>query len=76
MIGRSLGSNRLALEFYAANLGAKMSYLTKGGEPITAVEALVSGPLKYGGRIVGKRCGTTRDIGAAVQRNCAETLLM
>ena len=76
VIGRILGSNRVAPEFYAANLDAVMSYLAKGGEPIPAVEALVSRPLKYGGRVIGKRCGTTRNIGAAAQRNFGGTLLM
>ncbi|TPG04541.1 hypothetical protein EAH84_15385 [Sphingomonas oligophenolica] len=54
-----------AADWYAVNLDALVSYLAKSAEPLPAAAALVHRALEPGGSIVGKRCGTTNNIGRA-----------
>lgn len=51
---------------YSANLQAVLAYVLKGAEP-DAAAALCIGH-EAGGRIIGKRCGTSRNIGAKARR--------
>ncbi len=51
---------------YSANLQAVLAYVLKGAEP-DAAAALGIGH-EAGGRIIGKRCGTSRNIGAKARR--------
>lgn len=46
---------------YAANLGTVLAYALKGVEPDAAVELAIEH--EAGGRVIGKRCGRSRNIG-------------
>jgi hypothetical protein len=49
---------------YAENLGAVLAYVLKGAEPEAA--AAISIEHKHGGRIIGKRCGMSRNLARPV----------
>ncbi|MEA1619214.1 hypothetical protein SOQ14_09830 [Erythrobacter sp. T5W1-R] len=46
---------------YAENLHVVLAYILKGLEPDAAVSLGIEH--EYGGRVIGKRCGTSRNIG-------------
>lgn len=50
---------------YAANLHAALGYIRKGAYPHAA--AIIGIDHESGGRIIGKRCGTSRNIGSGSQ---------
>jgi len=51
---------------YAANLRAALDYIRKGAYPDAA--AIIGIDHESGGRIIGKRCGTSRNIGMGANR--------
>lgn len=51
---------------YAANLQAVLAYVLKGADTDTAATLGIAH--ESGGRIIGKRCGTSRNIGAKARR--------
>lgn len=62
-IGGRLGLEKGNLELHMINLEAALAYVVKGVSP----EAASQFPLKRlepGGRVIGKRCGTSQNIGA------------
>ena len=54
-------------ELHAANLGTAFAYLLKGASPEAALEFGLS-RLHPGGRVIGKRCGTSQNIGPKAQK--------
>lgn len=66
-IGGSLTAAGAVPEHYAENLRAVVGYIVKGALP-AAAEAHGLSKLEPGGRIIGKRAGTTRNIGRAAQQ--------
>lgn len=52
---------------YAVNLDAATSYILKGASP-KAAERFGLAKLESGGRVIGKRCGTSQNIGAKARR--------
>ena len=61
-IGGRLGLELGNPELHSANLNAAIAYLLKGAN-LQAASAFGLSLLKPGGRIVGKRCGTSQSIG-------------
>jgi hypothetical protein len=55
---------------YAVNLDAATSYILKGASP-KAAERFGLEKLESGGRVIGKRCGTSQNIGAKARRERA-----
>jgi hypothetical protein len=49
----------------AENLGVTLAYVLKGSEPEAA--AAIGIEHEYGGRIIGKRCGMSRNLGAQLK---------
>lgn len=62
-IGGRLGLERGNPELHAANLEAALAYVLKGASPSAAALYSLS-RLEPGGRIIGKRCGTSQNISA------------
>lgn len=63
IIGASAGDAAL----YATNLAAAVEYLLKGADPVTAARYGLT-RLEAGGRISGKRCGTSQNIGPKARK--------
>lgn len=67
-IGGRLGLETGNPDLYAVNLSAALDYVLKGADPIAAEQFGLS-RLEEGGRIIGKRCGTSQNIGPKARRN-------
>lgn len=65
-IGGILGLEAGNPDLHAANLGAALSYILKGANADAAVRFDLT-RLEPGGRIIGKRCATSVNIGALAQ---------
>lgn len=66
-IGGLLGLERGNPDLHAVNLTAALGYLTKGIDP-EAAEACNILKLEPGGRVIGKRCGVSQNIGPKARR--------
>lgn len=66
-IGGTLGIENANPDFHAANLEVALEYLLKGAHP-TAAELHGLERIEHGGLVIGKRCGTSQNIGAKVRR--------
>lgn len=66
-VGRRLGIEASNPDFYAVNLGNALAYLLKGASQEAASRFGLT-RLEPGGRIIGKRCGTSQNIGAKAQK--------
>lgn len=66
-IGGRLGLERSNPELHLANVQAALAYILKGATPEAAAKFGL-GRFNEGGRIVGKRCGTSQNIGAAARK--------
>ena len=62
-IGGRLGLEAGNPELHAINLEAALAYVCKGASPEAASQFGLE-RLEPGGRIIGKRCGTSQNIGA------------
>lgn len=71
-IGGRLGLEAGNPDLHAINLEAALAYLMKGASPEAASQFGLE-RLEPGGRVIGKRCGTSQNIGAKA-RGEAETL--
>lgn len=67
-IGGRLGVETGNPDLYAANFTAVLAYIVKGADLITASQFGLS-RLEPGGRVVGKRCGTSQNIGLKARRD-------
>lgn len=70
-IGGLLGLEISDPDLHAKNLDAALAYILKGGSP----DALLKFGLErheVGGQIIGKRCGTSQNIGAAARNKCLQ----
>jgi hypothetical protein len=65
-IGGRLGLEASNPDLYAANLEAALSYVLKGANA-EAVRRFNLTRLESGGRVIGKRCGTSENIGATAR---------
>ena len=66
-IGKRLGVEASDPADYAINLAVVLAYVLKGASPEAASQfALVR--LEPGGRVIGKRCGTSQNIGAKTRK--------
>lgn len=65
-VGGTLGLEAGNPELHAANLGAALSYVIKGADAGAAAQFNLT-RLEPGGRIIGKRCSTSQNIGAAAR---------
>ncbi len=52
-------------KLYDANLSAVLAYVLKGAQPDTAARLGIAH--EHGGRVIGKRCGTSRNLGETSQ---------
>ena len=66
-IGGKVGIERTAPDLHAANLTKALHYLAKGTDDHTAA-ALGLYRLDGGGRVIGKRCGTSQNIGTKARK--------
>jgi hypothetical protein len=66
-IGGRLGLERSNPALHAANAKAAVDYLLKGASPATATKLNLD-KLEAGGRIVGRRCSTSQNIGATARK--------
>lgn len=66
-IGGLLGLDTGNPDLHAVNLKAALGYLTKGVDPEAAVRSNVL-KLEPGGRVIGKRCGTSQNIGRKARK--------
>ncbi|MBF9151656.1 hypothetical protein [Novosphingobium jiangmenense] len=66
-IGGRLGMEVGIPDLHAVNLEAALAYLLKGADPEVAFQFGLK-RLEPGGRIIGKRCGTSQNIGAKARR--------
>ena len=66
-IGGRLGLERRNPDVHAINLEAALSYVLKGASPEAASQFALE-RLEPGGRVIGKRCGTSQNIGAKARR--------
>ena len=67
-IGGLLGLEAGNPDLHAVNLMAALDYLTKGIDP-TAADACNIVKLEPGGRVIGKRCGTSENIGPKARKD-------
>ena len=67
-IGRLLGLEAGNPELHAANLAEAFGYVLKGADP-KAAAAFALARLEAGGRILGKRCATSQNIGAKARKS-------
>ncbi len=65
-IGGTIRAYQQSPDSYFPNLGAALGYCLKGADA-TAAKALALTRLQPGGRIIGKRCGTSQNIGRAAR---------
>lgn len=66
-IGGRLGLETGNPDLHAVNLGEALSYVLKGACPTAAAQFELE-RLEPGGRIIGKRCGTSQNIGAKARK--------
>lgn len=66
-IGGRLGVETGNPAYHAANLEVVLAYLLKGADS-AAAELHGLGRIKHGGLVVGKRCGTSQNIGAKARK--------
>lgn len=66
-IGGRLGLEAGNPELHAVNLEAALAYVLKGASPEAAAQFVLE-RLKPGGRIIGRRCGTSQNIGAKARK--------
>ena len=66
-IGGRLGLEAGNPDLHAINLEAALAYLLKGASPEAASQFGLE-RLESGGRIIGKRCGTSQNIGAKARK--------
>jgi len=66
-IGGRLGLEKSNPELHAVNLTSSLFYLLKGASDAAALQFDLQ-PLAAGGRVIGKRCGTSQNIGAKARR--------
>ena len=66
-IGGRLGLETGNPELHAINLEAALAYQLKGANPEAASQFALE-RLEPGGRVIGKRCGTSQNIGAKARR--------
>lgn len=66
-IGGRLGLERSHPELHAFNVAVALGYVLKGADAMAA-EQFGLERLEAGGRIIGKRCGTSQNIGAKARR--------
>jgi hypothetical protein len=69
-IGGRLGLEVGNPDLHASNLEAALAYLLKGASPEAASRCGI-GRLEPGGHIIGKRCGTSQNIGAKARQGSA-----
>ena len=67
-IGGRLGLEVGNPDLHAVNVAAALSYVLKGASPEAASQFGLE-RLEPGGRVVGKRCGTSQNIGAKARRD-------
>ena len=67
-IGGRLGLEVGNPHLHAANVEAVMAYVLKGASPEAAAQFGLE-RLEHGGRVIGKRCGTSQNIGPAARRS-------
>jgi hypothetical protein len=67
-VGRLLGLEAGNPDLHAVNLATALGYCLKGATPAAAARFGL-GRLEPGGRIIGKRCGTSQNIGAKARAN-------
>ena len=65
-IGGTLRAYQQSPDSYFPNLGEALGYCLKGADA-TAAKAVGLTRLESGGRIIGKRCGTSQNIGRAAR---------
>lgn len=65
-IGGTIRAYQHSPESYFPNLGAALGYCIKGADA-KAARALALARVEPGGRIIGKRCGTSQNIGQAAR---------
>jgi hypothetical protein len=65
-IGGRLGLESRAPDLHAINLGAALAYILKGASPQAALQFGLE-RLEPGGLVIGKRCGTSQNIGRAAR---------
>jgi hypothetical protein len=65
-IGGRLGLEAGNPDLHAVNLEVALAYILKGASP-DAASQFGAERLKPGGRVIGKRCGTSQNIGAAAR---------
>jgi hypothetical protein len=65
LLGLEIGNPDL----HAINLITALGYLTKGVDPAAAERCNVL-KLEPGGRVIGKRCGTSQNIGPKARKDC------
>ena len=66
-IGGRLGLETSNSELHAINLAAALAYVLKGASPQAASQFALE-RLEPGGRVIGKRCGTSQNIGAKARK--------
>jgi hypothetical protein len=66
-IGGRLGLEAGNPELHAINLAAALAYVCKGASPEAASQFGLE-RLESGGRVIGKRCGTSQNIGAKARK--------
>lgn len=69
-IGGRLGLETGNPDLHALNLSVVLDYVIKGADAIAARQFSLS-RLEPGGRVIGKRCGTSQNIGPKARRNRA-----
>jgi len=71
-IGGRLGLDQSNVDLHAVNLDVALVYLLKGAD-LDAAAMFGLGRLEMGGRVIGKRCGTSQNIGAKARRMAANS---
>jgi len=71
-IGGRLGLDQSNVELHAVNLDVALAYLLKGADQ-DAAAMFGLGRLEMGGRVIGKRCGTSQNIGAKARSMAANS---
>lgn len=66
-IGGRLGLEAGNPDLHAVNLAAALAYVLKGASPGAATKFALE-RLEPGGRVIGKRCGTSQNIGAKARK--------
>lgn len=66
-IGGRLGLETGNPDLYAANLEVVLAYVLKGANPEAASQFALE-RLEQGGRVIGKRCGVSQNIGAKARK--------